>query len=307
MMAVTLDAVSKAADKGYGNFTFEIRTDPAAPVGTAYALVPNSGAGTVRGTLDAAGAALVDSVRRISAGAKTATVTVTGHGEASAPWTMEALAWETFTQDRRTLAVTGKWCVSGGAPGTTTADAELDWGDGTPKQVGTMTAPGWTTGLLPFGIHRYAQTLTDRTYTVKLTSGAQSVQRTITVPGTGRPILRAFGSDTGAVADVWEWAEREFVRSTSVLAIVGSRDPVVLLDELRRPSSTLTLLTRTQGEAWVMLQTLYLREPLQLLTPCADVPTVWLVVLGVTERRVTNSSSDHRRGWDLQVQEVKAP
>ncbi|MFJ9433692.1 hypothetical protein ACIRQY_29120 [Streptomyces sp. NPDC101490] len=305
-MAVTLAFVSRAAALGYGNWQAQVSTDPAAAQGTAYSLVLNAGAGPLTGTLDAFGFATVDTVRRISAGPKTATVTVTGHGDASARWTMEALAWGPVVVDGRSVSAEGAWCVSGGGPAGSGTDALLDWGDGT-TSPGTMTAPTWTTGRCVFALHQYPQQLQDRTYTLRLTSGAQSIQRAVTVLGTGRAILRPSGGATGAVADIVEWPQRDYQRSAVVLPVVGRTDPVVMVDALRAPSSTLTLLTRTPGEALALLAVLRLTEPLQLLPSCPAVESVWLMVLAATPRRLTNSGTDVRRVWDVEIQEVAAP
>ncbi|MYR93388.1 MULTISPECIES: hypothetical protein [unclassified Streptomyces] len=300
-----LQVASKAADTGYGNFQWSILTEPWADVGTAYVLTTEAGAAPVTGQMSIFGAAFHEAVRRITAGPKTSTVNVTGRGPASATWTMETLAFSRFTLAGRTLTAEGQWCVSGGGP-TTATDAAIDWGDGSPVQTGKMTAPTWTTGLLGF-THAYPLAPGAQSYTVKLTSGAQNVSRTVTVPGTGRAVLRAPGGAPGAVVDIQQWPERTHERASSVLPIVGRADPVVLLDTLRLASSSITFLTRDAAEGAALLAVLRSTTPLQLLSPCAGVEDVWLTVLETKPTRLTNDGNDARRLWETSVQEVAAP
>lgn len=304
MPTTEVTITSQAAEKGYGWFSFGVLTDPYADVGTAATLTMNAGANVVSGQIGVFGAWFYDSVRRISAGPKTASCTVAGYDPGTGSWNVEALAFSRFALADRTLTAEAKWCVSGGGPSGT--DAEIDWGDGSAKQTGTMTAPTWTTGLLTF-THTYPLLPTARTYTVKVTSGAQNVSRAVTVPGTGRAVVRPATGTTGAVVDIQQWPDRTFERSNSVLPIVGRRDPVVLVDELRLPGSTITFLTLTAAEGAALLAMLRTTGPLQLLSPCAGVEDTWFVPLDAKPARLTNNGSDVRRLWDVTIQEVAAP
>ncbi|MFE7133393.1 hypothetical protein ACFVIM_21305 [Streptomyces sp. NPDC057638] len=291
---------SLAADLGYGHFRFTITTDPRAASGTPYSLTMNAGANVVRGTIAAVGSASYDAVRRISAGPKVATCTVDGdYDPGRGDWEMEALTLTRFSLSGQRLTVDARWCVSGGGP--TSGDVEFVWGDGN-RESATMTAPDWTQGRVTRR-NDYVLLPDTRTYEVTVTSGAQAVTRSITVPGTGRVVLTTASGET-AVVDVQAWPERAYARSSATLAVVGREDPIVLLDALRSPTGTVTFLTRTDAEAAALLTVLRSPAPIRLASPCPAVPNVSFVALSTAAARLTADGSDPRRLWPTPIQEV---
>ena len=107
--------------------------------------------------------------------------------------------------------------------------------------------------------------------------------------------------------EVQQWPDRTFDRTTSTLAVVGSGDPVVIYDSLRRASSTITLLTRTKADYQALNALVGANQPLTLNAPCDAVHpdgTFAFVVLQATPRRYSNNGADWRFLWDLDIQEV---
>ncbi|MFI5861197.1 hypothetical protein [Streptomyces sp. NPDC051546] len=110
-----------------------------------------------------------------------------------------------------------------------------------------------------------------------------------------------------AWTEIQAWPTKTYDRTYSVLNVVGRRDPVVLTDVLRQPTSTVTFLTRTATDRRDLLAVLGASVPVQLLSPCPDVEPVWFMPLKATPNRLTGSGTDPRRLWEVEIQEVAAP
>lgn len=102
----------------------------------------------------------------------------------------------------------------------------------------------------------------------------------------------------------WDTQDRD--RTSSVLRIIGRQDPVVLLDDVQYPSSTITFLT-LPGEMAEFLLLMNSNQPIGIGSPCPSVNSGWYAVLGMREIRLTNRGDDGRRLHEVQVQEVTAP
>lgn len=105
---------------------------------------------------------------------------------------------------------------------------------------------------------------------------------------------------------IQSWDTKDRARSSSVLRVIGRRDPIVLLDDLLYPSSTITFLTMA-GEMDDFLLLMRQKAPINLASPCSSVSNGWYAVLGVREVRLTNKGSDGRRLFEVDVQEVTTP
>lgn len=297
---------SKAAELGYGNWQFFGLTEPAA-ANTAASITPYTGADAVAGTTTAGGtASWTLLVNQAAEGEHTAQITVTGIGTAPAVWTMNDLDPIVTHLEPGLVNISVRWAVK---DGHTEGDARIDWGDPAGEwNYASMQTAGYAEGLVDFGAHQYpVDPGSPGSFQVVITSGARAIVLTVEVPASSRAVVSTADGTQVAVIDIQEWPTHDMQRGAALLPIVGRAEPVVLLDTLRLPSSTITFLTRDATEANALLDVLQYRGKIRLISPCPGVESIWFVVMSTSRVRLTNTGTEVRRLWPTNIQEVTAP
>lgn len=111
----------------------------------------------------------------------------------------------------------------------------------------------------------------------------------------------------GVQVEADSWPELEHPFFGGVFRTIGRNTPVVVSGARTAPSGTLEASTQTAAQRASLLGLLGPSEPFQLRASCPEVWRGYWVALDVTERRVSNSGSDARRIWDLNLQQVDRP
>lgn len=299
----TLDVQSMASQIAYGWWRWVIRTDPPLPEGTTWSLEIKPGATPVTGTLPDAGGAVYQARYTDLAGTYTSTLTMPGAGIDTDTFTVEQLAFTTFDVTGTLLNFSANWAFDQGAPGGT-GDAEVDWGDSSPKEILEHADPA--TGRVQAS-HQYPLLAETTNYTVTLRSGPQTITQQVTIAGGTRSAVTTEDGSFRAVIDIQEWPSFEYERSHAVLPIQGRAEPVVLLDVMRLPSSRIVFLTRTTDEDLALAAVLKYQGKIHIESTCPGVQNGWFVVRAFRRNRLTNRGTERRYLWPTDLQEVTAP
>ncbi|GAA2118626.1 hypothetical protein [Streptomyces synnematoformans] len=163
----------------------------------------------------------------------------------------------------------------------------------------------------PMSLHPAVFYVRPHAYMLPDATGGEMLLTTVTVDEVPSAARRARLQTASGAFPTWteilEWPEEQYDRDNAVLAIHRNPAPVVVFDSLRYPSSTISLLTRTEEDYIQMESVLSQDERLILVPECPAValgPAVTFVLLSTVRERFTGRAGDWRRIWNCSIQVV---